>query len=118
MTKKLETILIKEIVKGNHCIDAFHGETIANSISEHWQKGVCVILDFSDIDLILASFINAMYTILSKEHEIDYIKVNLKYKNLNDSELSEIKRSERLLFFHKENDEDLIHTIELLTDGK
>ena len=88
MTRKLETILIKDIVKGNHCIDAFHGEIIANSISDHWQKGACVILDFSEIDLILASFINAMYSILSKEHEIDYIQLNLKYKNLNNTELS------------------------------
>lgn len=118
MKQQSRTIHIIKEINTKYCIDSAHGEIIGNIITSHWNNDYVVVLDFADTDIILASFINAIYNIISRDNKIENIRQKLTFINLNKTELSEIKRCERILFIHNEKDEDLLQSIELLTNGK
>lgn len=118
MNKKEVNIIVTNLIENIHCIDSAHGEKIGNKVLEYWEDGYIVTLDFEGINLLLASFINSMYARLSHDHSLYDIRQRLRYINLNKTELSEIRRCERVLSIHNEKNDELRHIIEQLTEGK
>lgn len=118
MGRQETVISVSEFIEDIHCIDSKHGEDIARMILNLWQQGQTVVLDFEGTELVLASFINSMYALLSQQYTLDKIRSQLRYLHLNNIELYEIRRSEQILAIHNEINEELRHTIAQLTDGK
>lgn len=118
MSKKEINIIVTNFIENIHCIDSGHGEKIGNKVVEYWNNGYIVTLDFEGVNLLFASFINSMYAVLSHDFTLDEIRQKLKYSNLNKTELSEIRRCEKILSIHNTKNEDLRHIIEQLTEGK
>lgn len=118
MDKKESIIIVTDFIDNIHCIDSMHGEKIGNRILDLWEQGHIVTLDFEGINLILASFVNSIYGVLSQRYSLEEIRQNLKYDHINDIELLEIKRCERIVSIHNEKNTELRQTVEQLTEGK
>lgn len=89
--KKIEIIVFEEI-QNTSAVSTEDGNKIFNRIDSEFQKGNQVILNFSNIKLLISAFLNAAIGQLYSKYKSNYLNANLSIVNLSNDDLLILKK--------------------------
>jgi hypothetical protein len=83
-----EQILKLKIVEmcGPHCVGVEEGEVLFNKIFPILKNNGKVCLDFSGVQTITSSFLNASIGTLVGQLDVDYLRSGIKYEGLQEDD--------------------------------
>lgn len=90
MVKELEKEVIKisELVKNHIAVTTEDGEVVYKEIDKLLQGGKAVILDFSDLEIIISTFFNAAIGQLYSKYTGDVLRQTIFVTNLSNDDLN------------------------------
>ena len=83
---------IYNVIGNSFCTDAYDGQIVYEFIKKAFTEKNTVILDFQNIEMLTAAFLNTLVGQLYGEYNYDFIKNNLSVDNILPEDVILLKR--------------------------